>query len=104
LTGYISKGIALCGKGRIPDARAVFDVASMYTNEDSQIVHFLLLIKVGYICLAQSLVHFVFQAIALFNADQHDEAMLLIKELATGCPNADTRACHIVEVSIMQPP
>jgi tetratricopeptide (TPR) repeat protein len=81
LTGYISKGIALCGKGRIPDARAVFDVASMYTNEDSQIVHFLLLIK----------------AIALFNADQHDEAMLLIKELATGCPNADTRACHIVE-------
>ncbi|KAG1878755.1 hypothetical protein C8R48DRAFT_830519 [Suillus tomentosus] len=81
LTGYISKGIALCGKGLVPDARAAFDVASMYTDQDSQILHFLLLIKV----------------ITLFNADQHDEASLLLKELTTGCPNADTRACRIVE-------
>ncbi|KAG1793189.1 uncharacterized protein HD556DRAFT_525147 [Suillus plorans] len=81
LTGYISKGIALCGTGRIPDARAAFDVASMYTDQDSEILHFLLLIK----------------AIAFFNADQHDEANLLLKELITGCPNADTRACCIVE-------
>ncbi|KAG1789521.1 heterokaryon incompatibility protein-domain-containing protein [Suillus plorans] len=81
LTGYISKGIALCGKDHIPDARAAFDVASMYTDQDSDMVHFLLLIK----------------AIALFNADQHDEANLLLKELATGCPNADTRACRIVQ-------
>ncbi|KAG1786312.1 uncharacterized protein HD556DRAFT_1445173 [Suillus plorans] len=63
LTGYISKGIALCGKGRVLDARAAFDVASMYTDQDSEITHFLLLIK----------------AIALFNADQHDEANLLLK-------------------------
>ncbi|KAG2360508.1 hypothetical protein BDR07DRAFT_1412301 [Suillus spraguei] len=81
LTGYISKGIALCGKGHILDARAAFDVASMYTDQDSQITHFLLLVK----------------AIALFDADQHDEASLLLKELITGCPNADTRACHIVK-------
>ncbi|KAG2147843.1 uncharacterized protein EDB93DRAFT_1250352 [Suillus bovinus] len=81
LTGYISKGIALCGTGHVQNARAAFDVASMYTNQDSQIHHFLLLIK----------------AIALFNADQHDEANLLLKELTIGCPNADTRACHIVE-------
>ncbi|KAG1800320.1 uncharacterized protein HD556DRAFT_1439176 [Suillus plorans] len=81
LTGYISKGIALCGKGRVLDARAAFDVASMYTDQDSEITHFLLLIK----------------AIALFNADQHDEANLLLKELATGCPNADTLACDIVQ-------
>jgi tetratricopeptide (TPR) repeat protein len=80
LIGYISKGIALCGKGHIRDARAAFDVAFMYTNQDPQIVHLLLLIK----------------SIALFNADQHDEANLLLKELA-GCPNVDTRACHIVE-------
>ncbi|KAG1786303.1 uncharacterized protein HD556DRAFT_1539637 [Suillus plorans] len=45
LTGYISKGIALCGKGRVLDARAAFDVASMYTDQDSEITHFLLLIK-----------------------------------------------------------
>ncbi|KAG2367096.1 hypothetical protein BDR07DRAFT_1394292 [Suillus spraguei] len=81
LTGYISKGIALCGKGHIPDARAAFDVASMYTDQNSRTTHFLLLIK----------------AIALFSADQHDEAILLLKELATGCPNADTRACQVVE-------
>ncbi|KAG1795474.1 uncharacterized protein HD556DRAFT_388554 [Suillus plorans] len=81
LTGYISKGIALCGEGRVPDARAAFDVASMYTDQDSQILHFLLLIK----------------AIALFNADQHDEANLLLKELAAGCPNADTLACCVVQ-------
>ncbi|KAG1805105.1 uncharacterized protein HD556DRAFT_1437268 [Suillus plorans] len=45
LMGYISKGIALCGKGCILDARAAFDVASMYMDQDSEIVHFLLLIK-----------------------------------------------------------
>ncbi|KAG1794835.1 uncharacterized protein HD556DRAFT_1535997 [Suillus plorans] len=81
LMGYISKGIALCGKGCILDARAAFDVASMYTDQDSEIVHFLLLIK----------------AITLFNADQHDEANLLLKELAAGCPNANTLACGIVQ-------
>ncbi|KAG1786035.1 uncharacterized protein HD556DRAFT_1508452 [Suillus plorans] len=85
LSGYISKSIALCGTGLIRSARAAFDVASMYTDKDSHMysrtMHFLLLIKV----------------IALFNADQHDEANLLLKELTTGCPNPDTRACHIVE-------
>jgi hypothetical protein len=43
----------------------------------------------------------VFQAIALFSADQHEEAMLLIKELATACPNTDPLARHVVEVSVM---
>jgi tetratricopeptide (TPR) repeat protein len=81
LTGYISKGIALCGKGCVPNARAAFDVASMYTDQDPETIHFLLLIK----------------AIALFNADQHDEANLLLKELITGCPMADTLACRVVQ-------
>ncbi|KAG2130300.1 uncharacterized protein EDB93DRAFT_84338 [Suillus bovinus] len=85
LTGYISKGIALCGKGQVPDARAAFDVASMYTDQDPQILHFLLLIK----------------AIALFNVDQHDEANLLLKELTTGCPNADTLACCVVQAYLL---
>ncbi|KAG2356068.1 hypothetical protein BDR07DRAFT_1424355, partial [Suillus spraguei] len=80
LTGYISKGIALCGKGHIRHARAAFDVASMYTDKDSQTTHFLLLIK----------------SIALFGANQHDEAILLLEELTTGCPNADTQTCDVV--------
>ncbi|KAG2367969.1 quinon protein alcohol dehydrogenase-like superfamily [Suillus spraguei] len=82
LIGYISKGIALCGKGRVLYARAAFDVASMYTDQDPQTIHFLLMIK----------------AIALFGAGQHDEASLLLEELAAGYPNADTSAYRIVQV------
>ncbi|KAG2749433.1 hypothetical protein P692DRAFT_201481176 [Suillus brevipes Sb2] len=81
MTGYISKGLALCGKGLILEARAAFDVASMFTNQDSSTNHFLLLIK----------------AIALFNADQCEEAMLLVKELAAACPNTDTLTRRVVE-------
>ncbi|KAG2158177.1 uncharacterized protein EDB93DRAFT_1325352 [Suillus bovinus] len=81
LIGYISKGIALCGQGRVPDARAAFDVALIYTDQNPQILHFLLLIK----------------SIALFNADQHDEANILLKELVTGCPNADVLGCCVVQ-------
>ncbi|KAG2356763.1 hypothetical protein BDR07DRAFT_1422347 [Suillus spraguei] len=53
----------------------------MFINQDSEINHFLLLIK----------------AIALFSADQHEEAMLLIKELGAPCPNIDPLARHVVE-------
>jgi tetratricopeptide (TPR) repeat protein len=53
----------------------------MFTNQDSNANHFLILIK----------------AIALFSADQHEEAMLLIKELATACPNTDPLARLVVE-------
>ncbi|KAG2111431.1 hypothetical protein DEU56DRAFT_214588 [Suillus clintonianus] len=81
LIGYISKGIALCGQGRVRDSRVAFDVASMFTNQDSENIHLLLLIK----------------AITLFNADQRDEAMLLIKELAAACLNSDLLTCRVVE-------
>ncbi|KAG1726863.1 uncharacterized protein EDB91DRAFT_1350428 [Suillus paluster] len=79
LTGYISKGIALCGKGQVRDAKVAFDVAFMFTNENSNTVHFLLL------------------AIALFAADEHEEAMLLLKELAAACPNNNALGRHVVE-------
>ncbi|KAG1848654.1 heterokaryon incompatibility protein-domain-containing protein [Suillus subluteus] len=36
-------------------------------------------------------------AIAIFNANQHDEAILLIQELATARPNLNSLACGIVE-------
>ena len=41
------------------------------------------------------------QAIALFNTNQREEAMQRVKELANISPNADTVACHAVEVSII---
>ncbi|KAG1790602.1 uncharacterized protein HD556DRAFT_1488069 [Suillus plorans] len=81
LIAFISKGIALCGKGHIREARIAFDVASMFMNQNSETTQFLLLIK----------------AIALFNADQHEEAMLLIEDLAAACPSVDPLARRVVE-------
>ncbi|KAG1774403.1 heterokaryon incompatibility protein-domain-containing protein [Suillus placidus] len=84
LTGFISKGIALCGQGHVREARAVFDVASISTDQNLKTNHFLLLTK----------------AIALFSADKHDEAILLVKELAAVCPTLDPLGCHVVETYI----
>ncbi|KAG1747253.1 uncharacterized protein EDB91DRAFT_1345292 [Suillus paluster] len=81
LIGYISKGIALCGKGQVQDARTAFNIAFMFTNEESKIIHFLLLIQV----------------IALFGADQHQEAMQLVQQLAAACPDDNTLAYRVVE-------
>ncbi|KAG0699361.1 hypothetical protein DFH29DRAFT_55548 [Suillus ampliporus] len=81
LTGYISRSIALRGKGQVQDARTELDLAFMFTDEDSNIVHFLLLIK----------------AIIIFNADQNEEAILRVRKLAAACPNSDTFACSVVE-------
>jgi hypothetical protein len=102
LTGYISKGIALCGKGLVREARIAFDVASMFTNKDSNSNHFLLLIKVGQIHFACSLLYSVPQAIALFNAAQHEEAIFLVNELAVACPDVDLLGCRVVEVSVVR--
>ncbi|KAG1870539.1 WD40-repeat-containing domain protein [Suillus tomentosus] len=79
-TGYISKGIALYGRGHIQGARIAFDLASTFANEDSKII--LLLVK----------------AIAIFNADQHEESITFVRELAATCPNHDSLACRVVEV------
>jgi tetratricopeptide (TPR) repeat protein len=80
LAGHISKGISLCGKKQVQAARISFDLASMFTNGDLKTDRFLFLIK----------------SIALFNANEHQEAILRIGELAT-CPNVDPVACRIVE-------
>ncbi|KAG1847184.1 hypothetical protein DFJ58DRAFT_730279 [Suillus subalutaceus] len=44
--------------------------------------------------------HSVFQAIALFNAGQCEEAMLLINKLAAVCPNTDALMRRVVEADI----
>jgi len=83
LMGYISKGIALCGKKQVRDAKRAFDVAFTFTDGDSKTIHFLFMIK----------------AIALFNANHHSEAMRRIRELAAAYPNGDTNlACRVMEV------
>lgn len=84
LNGYISKGIALCGKQQVRGARTAFDVASVFVHENSKRTHHLLLIK----------------AIALFNAGEHQEALLLIEELATACPDIDPLVCRIIEAHL----
>lgn len=78
--GHVSKGIALCGKGQVRAANTAFDLASVFTNGDLKTSHFLYLIK----------------TISLFNANEHEEAMLRVGELAVS-PNVDLVACRIVE-------
>ncbi|KAG1725059.1 uncharacterized protein EDB91DRAFT_1267593 [Suillus paluster] len=73
LAGHVSKGIALCGQGKVQDATIEFDLAFMFANEDSKI------------------------AIAIFNAGQHKEVILRVRKLAAVCPNNDTLACCAVE-------
>ncbi|KAG2153443.1 uncharacterized protein EDB93DRAFT_1248716 [Suillus bovinus] len=80
LMGCISKGIAHCGKQQFQDAMKVFDLAFMYVNADLNKTRLLLLIK----------------AIALFNANQHDEAIQRVQELTTTRPDANSLACSIV--------
>ncbi|KAG2346897.1 hypothetical protein BDR05DRAFT_756686, partial [Suillus weaverae] len=80
LIGCISKGIALGGKGNIRDSIQAFDLAFTFANEDPKIIVFLLLIK----------------AIAIFNAGQHEEAIIRVQELAATCRN-DILACRMVE-------
>ncbi|KAG2128630.1 uncharacterized protein EDB93DRAFT_1256628 [Suillus bovinus] len=79
LVGYISKGIALYGKRHIQDAKIAFDLASIFSR--------VIRISTRY-----------FQEIAFFNADQHEESIVFVRELAAMCLNPDSLACRVVEV------
>lgn len=79
-SGYISKGFALCGKQQIREAMTEFDLAFTSTDGDPMTTQFLFLIK----------------AIALFNANSHEEAMRFVQELASR-PNANPLASRVVE-------
>ncbi|KAJ8585522.1 WD40 repeat-like protein [Rhizopogon salebrosus TDB-379] len=83
LMGYISKGIALCGKTQVRDAKQAFDLASVFTDGDPKTYHIIFLIK----------------SIALFSANRHAEAIRRIRDLAAACSDADTTlACRVIEV------
>ncbi|KAG2363719.1 hypothetical protein BDR07DRAFT_1403412 [Suillus spraguei] len=81
LMGCISKGIALCGKRQFQNAMKAFDLGFLFVDANLKKTHLLLLIK----------------AIALFNAHEHEEAILRVQDLATTCPSVDILACQIVE-------
>ncbi|KIK32920.1 hypothetical protein CY34DRAFT_18718 [Suillus luteus UH-Slu-Lm8-n1] len=70
LAGYIAKGIALCGKQLVEDARTAFDLVFMFSFTLSR-------------------------AIALFNANRHTEAVLRVEQLASD-PSANPLTCGVV--------
>jgi hypothetical protein len=47
LAGYIAKGIALCGKQLVEDARTAFDLAFTFTLGNMDATVFLYLFKAG---------------------------------------------------------
>jgi WD40 repeat protein len=81
LIGFISQGIALCGKGQVRDSAKSFDLAFVSANGNPKTAHILFLIK----------------AIALFNANEHEEAIQRVQELAADFPDTDPLACRVVE-------
>jgi tetratricopeptide (TPR) repeat protein len=83
LAGYIAKGIALCGKQLVEDARTAFDLAFTFTLGNMDATVFIYLIK----------------AIALFNANRQTEAMMRVDQLAAD-PSVDPLACGVVVASL----
>jgi tetratricopeptide (TPR) repeat protein len=83
LSGYIAKGIALCGKQLVEDARTAFDLAFTFTLGNMDATVLLYLIK----------------AVALFNANRHKESMLRVDQLAVD-PSVDPLACGVVIASL----
>ncbi|KAG1890913.1 WD40-repeat-containing domain protein [Suillus subluteus] len=82
LLGYISKGIALCGKDQLCSAMEAFDLSSVFLNYDPIAIDLVLLIK----------------AVALFNANCHDEAMRRLEDLSTAYQHLHTRSRSIVNI------
>ncbi|KAG2337993.1 hypothetical protein BDR05DRAFT_1004611 [Suillus weaverae] len=79
--GYMSKGIALCGKGRIREACSAFDLALKLATGDSATHHLLYLIK----------------AIPIFNANSQEDAIMCVKDIANVSRDADLLACNVVQ-------
>ncbi|KAG2337996.1 hypothetical protein BDR05DRAFT_952268 [Suillus weaverae] len=78
---YMSKGIALCGKGQIREACSAFDLASKMTTGNSASRHHIFLIK----------------AIATFNANEQDEAIMCVNDMADVSEDANLLSCNVVQ-------
>jgi hypothetical protein len=80
--GYMSKGIALYGKGQTLEASTAFDLALRLATGDSATHHLLFLIK----------------AIATFNTGAYEEALMSVNDMAEVSLNADLLACQVVQI------
>ncbi|KAG2351582.1 hypothetical protein BDR07DRAFT_1467313 [Suillus spraguei] len=94
--GHLSKSIALRGKDYVLDAKAAFDVVSMYMymDKDSETIYFLLLIKV---CYSFS---YTLWFITYFSSSSSVQINMMkqtysSKNLLTSCQNANIHACHM---------
>ncbi|KAG2038865.1 WD40-repeat-containing domain protein [Suillus americanus] len=82
LIGYMSKGIAHYGMGQIRKASIAFDLASRFAAGDSTTHHHLFLIR----------------AIAIFNTNAHEEAIMSVSDMAEDSVDADLLACKVVQI------
>jgi len=105
--GYISKGISLSGKEQLK-AMEAFDLAFVFSDREPITIDLLLLIKVLLTLFSvrctKTLMLFISQAIVLFNASHHDEAMRRVQDLATACQHSDPLPCSVVNVRFMSDP
>ena len=92
MIGHIAKSVALVGKGEKHKAYRACDIA--FDPFQPSCVRFLLLIKVRIPLSCISVAHFA-QAIVVFMAGEHDDAMSRVDDLI---PVAyDTPICYVVQ-------
>lgn len=96
----MSKGIALCGKGQIREACSAFDLALKMATGDSTTHNLISLMKVRCIFLPCSVLHYGFQAVAIFYANEREEAIMCVKDMAEFSVDSDLLTCNVVLVSI----
>lgn len=81
-------------------------MALPFSDRDQITIDLLLLIKVLVTFLGSvfhtKLQHDSVQAVALFNASRHDEAMRRVQDLTIAYRHSDTYLCSVVNVSFMQ--
>lgn len=78
--GFMSKGIALCGKGQIREACSAFDLALKMATGDSTTHNLISLMK----------------AAAIFSANEHEEAIMCVKDMAEFSVDSDLLTCNVV--------
>jgi hypothetical protein len=81
-----------------------FDLSFVFLNHDPIAINLVLLIKVLSSLSADIFLYndiISFQAVALFNANCHDEAMRRLNDLAIADQHSHTRSRSIVNVSFM---
>ncbi|KAG2127373.1 hypothetical protein BD769DRAFT_1387828 [Suillus cothurnatus] len=82
LIGYLAKAIAHYGLKQIREANVAFDLALRFAAGDSATHHLLVLIR----------------AIATFNTNAYDEALMYVNDMAEVSFDADLLICQVVQV------